>query len=93
MKLLTERKKLADTGKLKMCMAEYDGSWLPYQQPFEKVTVDWLLVELTYDDCTRKEEIAKYLENKFKSMEQQLSKFDKMKIQLKSIAAFLMENK
>jgi hypothetical protein len=29
-KLLSERKKLCDKGKLKMCIAEYDGSWLPY---------------------------------------------------------------
>ncbi|BCN29508.1 HAD family hydrolase [Anaeromicropila herbilytica] len=72
MKLLSERKKMVDEGKLKMCTAEYDGSWLPYQQPFQEVTFDWLLEEITYDDCTRKEDISKYLSLKINEMQRDI---------------------
>jgi hypothetical protein len=71
-KLLSERKKLCDEGKLHMCNAEYDGSWLPYKVPLNEVTYDWLLEELTYDDCERKEEIIQFIKDKFRNMEREI---------------------
>lgn len=89
MKLLSERKKMCDEGKINMCMAEYNGSWLPYKQPFDKVTYDWLLEELTYDDCERKEEIVEYLIDKYKDMEQQIYKYNILKDNINSILTSL----
>lgn len=84
-KLLSERKNEADKGNIQMCQAEYSGSWLPYKQNFEEVTLDWLLEELTYDDCNRKEEIVKYLSSKIKNMESEIHEYHEMKEHLKSL--------
>ena len=79
MKLLSNRKDLCDRGVIKMCMAEYNGSWLPYEQSFDDVTYEWLLEELTYDDCIRKDEIINYLISKFKGMEKQVYMYHELK--------------
>lgn len=89
MKLLSERKKLCDEGKLPMCTAEYDGSWLPYEQPFDNVTYEWLLKELTYDDCDRKEEIVEYLVQKIKGMEQEIYKYHDLKEHLQIVSNYI----
>lgn len=85
MKLLSDRIKLADEGKLKMCSAEYNGSWKPYEADFNKVTYDWLLEELTYDDCMRKEQIVEYLIFKFKDMEKEIYAYYELKENLKGL--------
>lgn len=89
MKLLSDRKKLVDKGKLKMCTAEYDGSWIPYKRPFTDVTYDWLLEELTYDDCSRKDEIVKYLVFKIDQMEKEIAEYHDLKEHLKCIQEHL----
>jgi hypothetical protein len=91
MKLLSDRKKLADEGKLPMCMAEYNGSWLPYEQPLDEVTYEWLLEELTYDDCSRKDKIVEYLVQKMKQMEAEIYKYHDLKEHLKSVFSYVSE--
>jgi hypothetical protein len=85
MKLLSKRKKLCDEGKIKMCLAEYDGSWLPYKQPFENVTYDWLLEELTYDDCDRKNEIISYMVEFIERLEREKSNYHELKENLSNV--------
>lgn len=89
MKLLSKRVKLCDEGKLQLCVAEYIGSWKPYEVDFNEVTVDWLLEELTYDDCIRKEEIVKYLVSKFNDLEKTKSLYNEMKSNISNIISHL----
>ncbi len=89
MKLLTDRKRLCEEGKIQMCMAEYNGSWLPYKQPLDAVTYDWLLEELTYDDCIRKDEIIAYLIEKIKYLEKQAYKYSDLKDNIKCVMNYI----
>ena len=61
MKLLKDRVNMCDDGKLKMCTAEYSGNYKPWEEPIDKLSIEWLLEELTYDDCTRKEAICAHI--------------------------------
>lgn len=71
-----------------MCMAEYNGTWVPYKVPLHEVTFEWLMKEMTYDDCNRKDEIAKYVIEKFNEMQRKVFDYEKLRHNL----AFIMKS-
>lgn len=86
LKLLSQRREMAEKGLISMCTAEFDGTWIPYERPLKELTEDWLLEELTYDDCYRKEEIVAYLNEKINSYKRQIYDFNVLKKSIHEIS-------